>query len=68
MLQGEAAPVGPVEQSTMFADRVRAAGGEVELHVDEGEGHGFRQRANQLDEYVRIAGFLACHVPLASAQ
>lgn len=67
MLHGDSDPVVPVEQSSMFADRVRSAGGDVELHVYEGEGHGFRQRANQLDEYERIAGFLARNVPLASA-
>ncbi|MCE9622899.1 MAG: S9 family peptidase [Actinomycetia bacterium] len=65
ILHGDADPVVPVEQSSVFAERVRAAGGDVELHVYEGEGHGFRQRANQLDEYGRIAGFLARHVPLA---
>ena len=68
ILHGAADPVVPVEQSRAFADCVRAAGGQVELHVYEGEGHGFRQRANQLDEYERIAGFLARHVPLAFAQ
>lgn len=68
ILHGDADPVVPVEQSRAFADCVRAAGGQVELHVYEGEGHGFRQRANQLDEYERIAGFLARHVPLAFAQ
>ena len=67
ILHGAADPVVPVEQSRAFADSVRAAGGDIELHVYEGEGHGFRQRANQLDEYHRIAGFLARHVPLASA-
>ncbi len=68
ILCGDADPVVPVEQSRLFAERVRAAGGEIELHVYEGDGHGFRQRVNQLDEYRRIAGFLARHVPLASAQ
>jgi dipeptidyl aminopeptidase/acylaminoacyl peptidase len=68
ILHGDADPVVPVEQSSMFADRVRAAGGDVELHVYEGEGHGFRQQANQLDEYRRIARFLARHVPLAFAE
>ncbi|MEQ1872890.1 MAG: prolyl oligopeptidase family serine peptidase [Ilumatobacteraceae bacterium] len=67
ILHGDADPVIPVEQSRAFADCVSAAGGQVELHVYEGEGHGFRQRANQLDEYERIAGFLARHVPLAFA-
>ena len=65
---GDADSVVPVEQSIVFADRVRAAGGSVELHVYEGEGHGFRQRANQLDDFQRLAGFLARHVPLAFAQ
>lgn len=68
ILHGDADPVVPVDQSSLFADRVRAAGGDVELHVYEGEGHGFRQRANQLDEYRRIADFLARYVPLAFAQ
>ena len=40
MLHGDADPVVPVEQSSMFADRVRTAGGDVELHVYDGEGHG----------------------------
>ncbi|MBI4883160.1 MAG: S9 family peptidase [Actinobacteria bacterium] len=65
LLHGAADPVVPVEQSRAFAERVRAGGGEIELCVYEGEGHGFRQRANQLDEYERIARFLARHVPLA---
>jgi len=68
ILHGDADPVVPMEQSTVFAERVRAAGGDVELHVYEGEGHGFRQRESQLDEYRRIAGFVARHVPLAFAQ
>jgi dipeptidyl aminopeptidase/acylaminoacyl peptidase len=68
ILHGDADPVVPVEQSRAFADCVRVAGGQVDLHVYEGEGHGFRQRANQLDEYERIAGFLARHVPLAFGQ
>ena len=68
IMHGDTDPVVPVEQSRLFAERVRAAGGDIELHVYEGEGHGLRQRENQLDEYRRIAGFLARHVPLASAQ
>ena len=65
---GEADSVVSVEQSILFADRVRAAGGNVELHVYEGEGHGFRQRVSQLNDYQRVASFLARHVPLASAE
>lgn len=68
ILHGDADPVVPLDHSTVFAERVRAAGGEVELHIYEGEGHGFRQRANQLDEYRRIADFLARYVPLAFGQ
>ena len=68
ILHGDADPVVPLAQSLLFAEQVRAAGGDAELHVYEGEGHGFRQRTNQLDEYRRIAGFLARHVPLAFAQ
>jgi dipeptidyl aminopeptidase/acylaminoacyl peptidase len=68
LLHGATDPVVPVEQSQVFAERLRAAGGEIELCVYEGEGHGFRQRANQLDEYDRIARFLARRVPLAFEQ
>ncbi len=66
LLHGDADPVVPVEQSRVLAERTNAVGGRVELHVYEGEGHGFRQLANQLDEYRRIADFLARHVPVAS--
>lgn len=58
MLHGDADAVVPVEQSRVFAERVQASGGQVELHVHPGEGHGFRQLDNQLDEYHRIEGFL----------
>ena len=58
VLHGDADPVVPVEQSRVFVDRVRAAGGDATLHVYEDEGHGFRQRANQLDEFERIGTFL----------
>ncbi|MSV80239.1 MAG: prolyl oligopeptidase family serine peptidase [Actinobacteria bacterium] len=66
LLHGDADPVVPVEQSRVLAERTNAVGGRVELHVYEGEGHGFRQLPNQLDEYRRIADFLARHVPVAS--
>lgn len=58
VLHGDADPVVPVEQSKVLAERVRAAGGDVELQVYTGEGHGFRQVATQLDEYARIEAFL----------
>lgn len=59
LLHGDADPVVPVEQSRLFVDAVRAAGGNATLHVYEGEGHGFRQRDNQLDEYRRVEEFLS---------
>ncbi|MBK9969313.1 MAG: prolyl oligopeptidase family serine peptidase [Acidimicrobiaceae bacterium] len=66
LLHGDDDLVVPVRQSPVFAHRVRAAGGDVQLHVYPGEGHGFRQVANQLDEYRRAEEFLARYVPLAS--
>jgi dipeptidyl aminopeptidase/acylaminoacyl peptidase len=72
VLHGEDDPVVPVGQSRVLVERIRAAGGdhptEVEFVVYPGEGHGFRQRAHQVDEYERIAAFLARHVATASAQ
>lgn len=62
VLHGEADPVVPVGQSRMLASRVVDGGGFVHLRVYEGEGHGFRQPDNQLDEYLRIEQFLAQHV------
>jgi dipeptidyl aminopeptidase/acylaminoacyl peptidase len=61
VLHGDSDPVVPVEQSRVFAERVRAAGGDVELHVYPGEGHGFRDAAHQLDEYARLEDFLSRH-------
>lgn len=58
VLHGDVDPVVPLEQSLTFVERVRAAGGDASLHVYAGEGHGFRQRDNQLDEYRRVEEFL----------
>ena len=58
-------PVVPVEQSRVLVERMRAVGNDVELIVYPSEGHGFRQAANQLDEYERMAEFLGRHVPAA---
>jgi dipeptidyl aminopeptidase/acylaminoacyl peptidase len=44
------------------ADRVRAAGGEVELHVYEGEGHGWGRPETVIDELGRVEAFLDRHV------
>ncbi|MEI8239452.1 MAG: prolyl oligopeptidase family serine peptidase, partial [Actinomycetota bacterium] len=61
LLHGDSDPVVPVEQSLVFADRVRSAGGVVELHIYQGEGHGFRDAGHQLDEYARLEDFVARH-------
>ncbi len=63
VMHGDIDPVVPVAQSRVLVERCRAAGGTVELHVYDGEGHGFRQPANQADEYRRIGDFLERHVP-----
>ena len=41
---------------------MRTAGAQVDFVVYPGEGHGFRQRAHQIDEFERIGAFLARHV------
>jgi dipeptidyl aminopeptidase/acylaminoacyl peptidase len=68
VLHGEDDPVVPVGQSRVLVERIRAAGGTVELVVYPGEGHGFRRREHQVDEYQRIAAFLARHVASATAE
>ncbi|HEY7626829.1 MAG TPA: prolyl oligopeptidase family serine peptidase [Ilumatobacteraceae bacterium] len=62
LMHGDADPVVPVEQSVAFAERCRDAGVDVELVIYAGEGHGFRQPDNQLDEYRRMEAFLATRV------
>jgi dipeptidyl aminopeptidase/acylaminoacyl peptidase len=57
LLHGDIDPVVPVEQSVRLAEGLAAAGGDVELHVYPGEGHGFRQPEHQLDEYRRMGEF-----------
>ena len=66
VLHGDADPVVPVDQSMVFAERVRAAGGDIELVVYPGEGHGFRTREHQLDEYARVAAFVQRAVRIGS--
>ena len=64
VLHGDADPAVPVGQSIALVERIRAAGGDAELHVYEGEGHGFRQPANQADELVRVTAFVDRVVPV----
>jgi dipeptidyl aminopeptidase/acylaminoacyl peptidase len=62
VFHGSDDPVVPVEQSRALVQRMRTHGADVELVVYPGEGHGFRDAANQLDEFRRVEGFLALHV------
>ena len=48
----------PAAHSVTLAGRIRSSGGDVELVVYEGEGHGFRDGTNQRDEYARTELFL----------
>ncbi len=58
VLHGTADPVVPVEGTVAFVDALRARGGDVELHLFDGEGHGFRQPEHQLAEYRLVGEFL----------
>ena len=62
MFHGDNDPVVPVEQSQTMAARIAASGGVVELIVYPGEGHGFRNPDNQLDEYRRTEAFISTHM------
>jgi len=64
VFHGEDDPVVPVAQSRVLVERMCAAGADVELVVYPGEGHGFRIREHQIDEYRRIEAFLALHMPV----
>jgi dipeptidyl aminopeptidase/acylaminoacyl peptidase len=62
ILQGDADEVVPLAQSQSIADRLRALGRTVELHVYEGEGHGWGRPATVIDELQRTESFLRRHV------
>ena len=52
----------PPAQSEAIADKLRARGGIVELHLYEGEGHGWNRPETVIDELGRIDDFLRRHV------
>ena len=61
ILQGADDTVVPVDQATEMLEVVRQNGGTAELHIFEGEGHGWRQAKTvrealklELDWYQRI--------------
>lgn len=63
VFHGSDDPVVPVGQSRTLAKRIRDAGGDVELVVYEGEGHGFRDPDIVSDEYERTEAFLDALIP-----
>ena len=57
-MHGDADPVVPLSSTLRFVERMRAAGGDVELHVFEGEGHGFRAPEHRRADFELTARFL----------
>lgn len=58
VLQGDADNVVPPEQAQLVVDAIRGAGGTVEHHVYEGEGHGWSRPETVTDELERVEAFL----------
>ena len=58
VLQGDTDPVVPLAQTVAFVDAVRAAGGDVDLHVYAGEGHGWKRSTTISDALSRTDDFL----------
>ena len=58
VLQGRDDKVVPLAQAEAMVAAMRAAGAPVEYQVYDGEGHGFRQLANVIEEYERTEAFL----------
>ncbi len=67
IVHGTDDPVVPIEQSRTLVERLRAdrPDADVTLIEYEGEGHGFREPANVVDEAVRTEAFLARVVDVA---
>jgi dipeptidyl aminopeptidase/acylaminoacyl peptidase len=59
VLQGRDDVVVPASHVIAFVDAVRAAGGDVELQLYDGEGHGFSQPTTRADAFRRTDDFLA---------
>ena len=58
VLQGDADRVVPPAQALALVAAIRAAGGTVEHHIYEGEGHGFAREETIVDVYARTEAFL----------
>ena len=59
VMHGDHDPVVPLASTLAFVERVRDAGGDVELAVMEGEGHGFRELVNRRADFELTGAFLA---------
>jgi dipeptidyl aminopeptidase/acylaminoacyl peptidase len=59
VLHGSDDPVVPLDSTLAFVDRMRDAGGDVELFVMDGEGHGFRRPDNRRADFELTGAFLA---------
>jgi dipeptidyl aminopeptidase/acylaminoacyl peptidase len=59
VLHGSDDPVVPLDSTLAFVDRMRDAGGDVELFVMDGEGHGFRRPENRRADFELTGAFLA---------
>jgi acetyl esterase/lipase len=59
LLHGTADPVVGVDQSIALAERIRLAGGQVELVTYEGEGHSWKRAETTADEHRRVMEFLS---------
>ncbi|ESK84332.1 peptidase prolyl oligopeptidase active site region [Moniliophthora roreri MCA 2997] len=57
LLQGTEDRVVPPEQSQAIYDGIKARGGDVELKLYPGEGHGFKQKEHQIDALERELAF-----------
>ncbi|MGC1513749.1 MAG: S9 family peptidase [Acidimicrobiales bacterium] len=66
ILQGLDDKVVPPAQSQAIADQLAALGRTVELHLYEGEGHGWGRPETVMDELARVETFLERHVLDAS--
>ena len=62
VLHGDRDKVVPEAQSGALVDAIASAGGTVEYHLYEGEGHGWSRPETVADELVRITDFLDRHV------
>jgi dipeptidyl aminopeptidase/acylaminoacyl peptidase len=59
VLHGSDDPVVPLDSTLAFVDRMRGAGGDIELFVMDGEGHGFRRPENRRADFELTGAFLA---------